>query len=239
MRDPSLNGKPWFCEMPIKYSVEVSPGNSMSDVSASLTSLCAVDPAVKHAVPSLLSGRSLLVLCEQLGYKIFKTYQSLQSASMVTSREQLFGYELPRGSATELYSHVSFSHARPGTKSSMLEGFGLPFSCPFFIDIPITVLSFYQTVFRAISCYVRDELWTSIGAPIFIPGDSTSEQILNAKAELQKVERHFFLFFFVFLIFCIFRLRMVLLTALCNLMVVGVWNIDIGQKMMSTRGSCV
>jgi hypothetical protein len=53
-----------------RYSVEVPVGELMSDVSRSLVAACASDPAQKHVVQSLTTGRTHVVICEQLNYKV-------------------------------------------------------------------------------------------------------------------------------------------------------------------------
>jgi hypothetical protein len=41
-------------------------------------------------------------------------------------------------------------------------------------------------VYRAISCYFRESLWTTVGSPVFLGPDASSSAILEAKAELQR-----------------------------------------------------
>ncbi len=56
----------------------------------------------------------------------------------------------------------------------------------FLIDEPRNVLAVYQTCFRAVACYFRDALWTTVGEPVFLSGEAPSnEEILAAKCELQ------------------------------------------------------
>ncbi len=189
VRDPALEYGAWFSEMPIKYSVEVTATDAIMDIVASLVSVCGEDPAQKHAIGSLSSGVNNLIMTEQLNHKVFKSYQAAQSASIVSSRDLLFGFSLPRGNNDLLYTYISFSHAKPygaaRDRYGSSESFGLPFMAAFLIDVPQPVLRIYQTCWRAVSCYVRDALWTTVGEPVFLAGESLSnEEILAVKSQL-------------------------------------------------------
>jgi hypothetical protein len=192
VRDPGLQYGPWFCEMPIKYSVETLGNDSIADVVGNLVSMATSDPAQRHAMDALTTGTNSVLLTEQLHYKVFKVYQAGQSASIIPARELLFGFSLPRGSADLLYTHISFSHAKPYSAAPRsgaysMEWFGLPFMGAFLIDEPASVLSIYQTCYRAIACYFRDAHWTTVGEPTFLASESpTNEEILAAKSEMQR-----------------------------------------------------
>ncbi len=91
VRDPSLEHGAWFCEMPIKYSVESQVADGIVNVVESLVGMAASDPAQRNAMEVLANGTNTVILTEQFNYKVQREREELQFCSRRTGVQDVSG----------------------------------------------------------------------------------------------------------------------------------------------------